>query len=206
LGEYAHVKVVYVKIIENQWDRMQIKGQPHPHSFLGKEPVKATVSVVGRRDKIELRSGIKNLFLFKTTASGFEKFWTDKYTTLPSARDRLFKTLVTANWNYNDKVNDQTDYKKIWRQVIEICCEIFATNYSPSVQASLYQMGREVVKRIPEIDTIFVSGPNLHNWTVNLAPLGEKEPNNEVYTPTMEPMGYITATIARNPQPSNSKL
>src|SRR5205085_11422411 len=35
LGRYKHVTRVTVEIEERKWERMDVAGSPHPHSFLG---------------------------------------------------------------------------------------------------------------------------------------------------------------------------
>jgi len=212
LSEYAHISTAIINITENLWSRMNIKNSPHPHSFISRGPLLHTVRIIGKRrlssgganksqDPFILKviSGVKDLYILKTTGSGFEDFWTDKYTTLQPARDRLLKTKIKARWTFEEGRTD-VDYGKIWQGVIDVIYDIFAGGYSASVQATLYKMGKAVLERFEEIGEIWLSGPNIHNWEIVLVG-GVK--NGEVYNPVPEPVGFITATITRE---KHSKL
>ena len=43
--------------------------------------------------------------LMKTTQSSFENFVTDEYCTLPATKDRIFCTVLQAEWCYNSLAN-----------------------------------------------------------------------------------------------------
>ena len=74
--------------------------------------------------------------------------------------------------------------------------KIFAEKYSPSAQATLFQMGEAALAACREISRIELAMPNKHCLLVDLSPLG-LENNNEVFVPTDEPHGQIEATVAR---------
>lgn len=46
-------------------------------------------------------AGIRDLRVLKTTQSAFKDFVNDEFRTLPDTDDRIFSTVVTANWWYN---------------------------------------------------------------------------------------------------------
>jgi urate oxidase len=194
LKEYSHITKVRVDIVDHPWVRMEINGKPHPHSFSATSPELRTASikqVKGKEPKII--SGMKEVLILKTTGSGFEGFPRCKHTTLPETKDRLFKTKVTATWNYGSR---DVDYNAVYNGVKESIFKVFAENYSHAVQETIFQMGEAVLKRFPEVKKIHFSLPNQHNWTINLSPFG-LENNGEVLMPTADPQGLIEGTIAR---------
>jgi len=73
---------------------------------------------------------------------------------------------------------------------------LFAENYSPSVQVTLFQMGEAALKAVKEIAKIHIEMPNQHCMLINLKPFG-LENKNELFVPTDEPHGQIEGTIAR---------
>ena len=60
----------------------------------------------------QMRSGLKDLRVMKTTQSAFKKFVNDEYRSLPDAEDRLFCTVVDSWWWYNTVQG--VDFNKNW--------------------------------------------------------------------------------------------
>jgi len=73
---------------------------------------------------------------------------------------------------------------------------VFADHFSPSVQASIWIMGKAMLEAEPSIQWVRMVLPNLHHWRVDLAPFGLENPG-EVFVPTTEPHGLIDATVRR---------
>jgi urate oxidase len=57
-------------------------------------------------------------------------------------------------------------------------------------------MARAAFAACELIDEITITMPNQHHLLANLTPFGLKNPN-EVFVPTSEPFGNISATISR---------
>jgi urate oxidase len=93
LKKYKHVSRVEVDLSEHCWDRIRIAGKPHAHSFMEKSAARPFARIVATRKKIEVESGIEELFVLKSTASAFEDFCA---TTLPPCPRRR-----TASWPQN---------------------------------------------------------------------------------------------------------
>jgi urate oxidase len=74
---------------------------------------------------------------------------------------------------------------------------IFANSYSPSAQTTLFQMGEAALSACPEISGLDLAMPNKHCLLINLAPFG-LENKNDVFVPTDEPHGDITASVTRD--------
>src|SRR3954469_21076601 len=72
LGKYKQIATAKIQIDERDWQRMNIDGKPHPHSFAAGSDAKRFTRVVATRDLKTLESGIRDLVIMKTTGSGFE--------------------------------------------------------------------------------------------------------------------------------------
>ena len=118
----------------------------------------------------------------------------DKFTTLPETKDRIFATQLRAQWEY---ALQPSVYSETNARILDSMLEVFATNYSPSVQVTLFQMGEAALKAVAEISKIHLAMPNKHCLTINLGAFGI-ENRNELFVPTDEPHGQIEGTIARD--------
>ena len=183
-----------VKVWEKPWERMAAGGKPHPTAFVQASGERATTRVGrGQRGEFEITSGIENLVIMKTAKSGFEGYIQDSLTTLPPTADRLFGTALRANWNY---AADVVAFAAVRAKIREILLAAFADHDSKSVQHTLYAMGEQALKQIPEISEIELAMPNLHCLPVDLSRFGQDNPN-EIFVPTDEPHGTIEAKLRR---------
>jgi urate oxidase len=182
-----------VEITQFRWDRIEVDGRPHDHSFVrGRGERKANVSgEVGGDRRVE--AGIGDVYVLKTTQSGFEGFLRDRFTTLPETGDRILATVVTAKWVYN---TDHADFDRLWGGVLDRSLETFTDHYSPSAQNTLYRMGRAVLEAFPEIEKIWYSLPNVHHIPYDLERFGISN-DNEVFHATHDPYGQIEAWVER---------
>jgi urate oxidase len=191
------ISSVRVKMTEHRWDRIQVansagKRLEHDHSFT-RDVGKHTAVVEGDGSSFTVTSGIDELFILKTTNSGWEGFLREQYTTLPDTNDRILATVVTANWHYN---KPDVDYDQVWAGVWQQILSTFTDHYSPSMQATLYQMGKAVLERFEEIDKIHFSFPNKHHIKYNLERLG-MENDNTIFHADAEPYGLIEGWVER---------
>lgn len=102
----------------------------------------------------KVKASLTNLRVLKTTQSAFIKFFRDDYTTLPEAEDRVFSTIVEANWDYNTPFG--VDFDKCWNVVKDSILDKFAgppdTGLpSPSVQNTLYLAEKMVLESIKQV-------------------------------------------------------
>ncbi len=178
---------------EHCWNRIFVGGKPHDHSFLEKSAAKPFAKIIATRKETAVESGIEELFILKSTASGFEDFLRDEFTTLPETGDRICATKLKATWTYRKKPKS---YAKTNGKILDLMLAIFAKNFSPSVQVTLFQMGEAALKVAPEISKIHIAMPNKHCLLINLKPFG-LENKNELFVPTDEPHGQIEGTVAR---------
>ena len=193
LDTYPHVKQVEIGLSEHCWERLRVGGKPHAHSFSEHSPAKPFTRIVATRKGMEIESGIEDLLILKTTGSGFEEFLRDEFTTLPETDDRIFATRLKATWTYT---RPPRRYAAANEKILGAMLAVFARNYSPSVQVTLYEMGEAALKAVPEISKIHLLMPNKHCLLVNLAPFGV-ENKNELFVPTDEPHGVIEGTVTR---------
>ncbi|CAL4946437.1 unnamed protein product [Urochloa decumbens] len=206
---YPQVSEATVTIVERPWERVVVDGNPHSHGFKVGVEKHSTEVIVKKSGSLLINSGIQGYSLLKTTQSGFEGFVTDRYRLLPDTRERIVATEVTAWWRYPFEHVSQLPSKPFcftqrYQDVKKVLSETFfgpadVGVYSPSVQNTLYLMGKEVLTRFPDISSIQLRMPNLHFLPVNL---GSKENPlvkfaDDVYLPTDEPHGTIEATLSR---------
>lgn len=188
-----------IRIEEYAWDRIQVNGEGHAHSFVrrGTETRTAIITVDGRDadQKVWVVSGLEDLVVLKSTGSEFKGFLKDKYTTLEETDDRVMATSLTARWRYN--TTDGMNFDEVYEDVKRLCLAAFATTYSRALQETLYAMGRDVLEAHPEIDEIKFSAPNKHHFLYDLGRFGV-ENNGEVFTAADRPYGLIEATVARD--------
>jgi urate oxidase len=191
LAAGTEVERVRVSIDEHAW--RAIGQAPDAFSRDGSWTRTARLSV-GRGDA-QVRAGIADLVVMKTTRSAFEGFPRDRFTTLRETADRIMATKVSASWAYEPAAG--LDFDASFEAVRGTLLESFADHHSVSVQASIWIVGKAILERHPEVAEVSMSLPNLHHWTVDLSPFGIDN-DREVYISTTEPHGLIEATIRRS--------
>lgn len=194
LGHNPQVTEARIEISEHLWQRIDVNGKPHRHSFVSRGNERRVAVITQSRTAVTVEAGIDELLVLKTTDSAFTGFIKDPFTTLPEAADRIFSTMIAARWRYSGL---EADYGIYWRQVRKILLETFAQHQSLSVQQTLYAAGKLVLDTYADIAEIRLSLPNKHCLLVNLAPFGMSN-DNEIFVPTDEPHGLIEATLARD--------
>lgn len=182
-----------VEITQYLWRRVEVDGQPHDHSFVrerGERKARVWGDESGAR---EVGAGIDDIYVLKTTNSGWEGFYRERFTTLPDTNDRVLATIVTAKWEYN---TNQADFDRVWNGVMRSTLETFTDHYSPSVQNTLYRMGKAVLEEFPEIGRIWYSFPNVHHIVYDLGRFGI-ENGGEILHATHDPYGQIEGWVER---------
>ena len=164
-----------------------------PDAFTRDPSMTRTAVVRADRDAAEIRAGIRDLAVMKTSRSAFAGFPRDRFTTLAETDDRILATAVTTSWRYGEA---DLDFDGSFESVRSTFLAVFADHDSASVQASIWIVGSAVLERHREVEEISMSLPNLHHWTVDLERFGI-ENDHEVYVSTTEPHGLIEATIRR---------
>uniref|UniRef100_A0A8D2JIS1 Uricase n=1 Tax=Varanus komodoensis TaxID=61221 RepID=A0A8D2JIS1_VARKO len=107
ITSFNHVVYCNAFIQEVPWQRLEKDGIPHVHAFLySSEGVRFCEVERTAESAPIVFSGIKDLKLMKTTQSGFQGFFKDKYTTLPERGDRVLSVETLVKWCYNDCSKD----------------------------------------------------------------------------------------------------
>src|SRR5580698_3946364 len=166
LDNYPQVVSVAVTAHETKWSRLSFGGEPHPHSFILDSNGKSTVEVSATRDGSAMVSGIDGFTFMKSTQSGWENYFEDRYTTIPPTHDRMAATSMVASWRWSGK---PSSYPATNAKILATLLEVFGTTYSSSVQDSLYRMGEAVLAVVPEISEISMACPNMHFILMNLS-------------------------------------
>jgi len=216
LQKYDHLHKAFIDIEQLKWGRISLDGKPHPHAFLRDGDEKRTASVVvdatkGKDEMIaSVSAGLKDLLVLKTTGSAFENFVRDEHTTLVEVNDRIFSTAVDLVYRFPSipigtegigALEPAMEFEKTFNSARDITLEVFATDESASVQATLFKMGQRIVESNTSVHSVSYSLPNKHYIPVNLshAKLENLKPSvAEVFTPVSAPSGLITATITRS--------
>lgn len=199
LGEHfvrRHEQVTQatIEITERSWDRLESGGKPHPHAFQAASNARRYARAICAADASEVTAGIRDLVILKSTGSGFEGYPKCEYTTLSETADRILATSFRATWHF---ASAPTSYRKSNDGILAAMLKIFAENYSPSAQTTLFQMGEAALQTCAEISRIDLAMPNKHCLLLNLAPFGLAN-ENEVFVPTEEPFGLIEASVGRD--------
>lgn len=188
-----HFDKVTVRVDQVLWGAIPVDGQPYPYSFQRTGTEKWTTEVQQTQDGVSISSGIKDLFIAKTTKSGFSNFRRDDFTTLKDTDDRVFGTNLSATWEFNDA---KADFKATRANILQALTETFAQHDSLSVQHTLYAMGEKAIHQADAIHVIHIEMPNKHHLLFNVAPFGRTN-ENEIFHVIDEPFGIIRGSVAR---------
>ncbi|ORY04239.1 uricase [Basidiobolus meristosporus CBS 931.73] len=200
VDKYSHVTHAHVHIVKYRWARINVNGEPHPHSFYrdGSETRETWVTVSA--NDVSIKSGLEGLLVLKTTGSSFTNFHHCENTTLQDADDRIFSTTVKAHYNIDTSIGvENIPFDRIFEGVRKTTLDVFAHDDSASVQATMYLMGDVILKRYPEVQDVYYALPNSHHFTTNLEPFNLPNSGREmtIFSPITDFSGYITATIGR---------
>jgi urate oxidase len=194
LSKFAQVEKVRLRLEEKIWDRAEFEGVPHEHMFTG-ALARNTIRLEATREATALFGGLQHWDLLKTTGSGFAGFPRDEFTTLPETTDRILATRAELEWQYLPPWPH--DYAAVRKKIQEISLRVFAGEYSPSVQRTLFRMGEEVLAGVPEIGQLRLAMPNKHYLPLNLSAFGRPAKQDILFLPTDEPHGQIEAVVGR---------
>lgn len=196
LSRHPQVEKVSVRLVEKGWQRVVLDGTPREHFFTGTPP-EATVRLEATRAEVFLWGGVRAWELLKTTGSGFAGFPRDEFTTLPETDDRIRATRAEVEWQYTDPTAEETDFAALRERFLTTGLRIFGDEYRPSVQRTLFQMGRAMLAIAPEISRVRLAMPNKHYLPLNLSAFGRPAAQGSCYLPTDEPHGQIEAEVGR---------
>jgi urate oxidase len=203
LGQTPAADGARIEVDEYAWDRIQVDGSGHDHSFVraGGGLRTTVVNIDGRGEdrRAHVVSGIKDLVVLKSTGSEFHGFLKDEYTTLAETSDRILSTSIVARWRYDAPSIEKgdVDWDKSYESIRLLLLQRFAQIHSLALQQTLYGMGESVLEQHPEVAEIRFSAPNKHHFLVDLSPFGVENPG-EVFIAADRPYGLIEATVLRD--------
>ncbi|MDQ3506422.1 MAG: urate oxidase [Actinomycetota bacterium] len=184
---------IRINMTEHPWNRIEVDGEPHDHSFVRGAGVR-TAEVAGDGKEFSVEAGIDDLIVLKTAESGWADFHRDRFTSLPETNDRIMATVVAAKWQYGNRTD--LDFEAAWESVRKQILETFTDHFSPSVQNTLYLMGKAVLEKHSEVERIHFSLPNRHHILYDLDRFG-MENDNEIFHADAEPYGLIEGWVER---------
>ena len=204
---YKHIHTAHINIIQHRWTRMTVEGKPHPHSFFrdGAEKRVVDAAIVDGKG-VDIRSGISELLVLKSTGSEFHGFYKNDFSILQDTHDRILSTSVDAGWKWKtfagtDEVKKEVaKFDETWSKVREITFRLFATEQSASVQNTMYKMCGEILAAQPLVNDVDYSLPNKHYFEIDLSwhhGLKNTGKDAEVYAPQSDPNGLIKCTVSR---------
>lgn len=197
VAEIAPVQGARVEIDEYAWQRVDVGGQGHDHTWVRAGQEVRTAAVTVDEDGEWVVGGLKELVILKSTGSAFAGFLTDAYTVLEPAHDRVMATSLTAQWRFT---TTKVAWDEVYRGVRALMTETFAVVASRALQQTLYEMGKAVLENYPMLAEIRLSAPNKHHFAYDLTRFG-LENNNEVFHADDRPYGLIQATVTRDDAP-----
>ena len=203
VGAQDTVTRAQLRIQQLGWSRLEVAGEPAPHSFARSGDEKRLTTVTVEDGAAWVTSGLTDLVVLNATGSEFHGFPRDRYTTLPETKDRILATSVTANWRYaqtDPAALAETDFGAVFADVRTRLLEVFASLHSLSLQNTLYRMGEAVLQAHPEIAEVRMTMPNKHHYLVDLSPFGQ-ENDNEVFLAGDRPYGLIEGAVTRDDAP-----
>ena len=121
----------------------------------------------------------------------------DEYTMLNETKDRMLASSVTSTWKYSGELDD---YHAPFESAKAAMAEAFFGPvkegvYSPSVQFTMYNMGKGAIEATEGIESVYLFMPNIH--FLPCSPVNTKGFENDVFVATSEPFGTIQCTITR---------
>jgi urate oxidase len=149
--KYPQVETATIEVAERSWERMQIDGQPHSHSFSGNDGSRMFARVICGRGAGMIQSGVRDLIILKSTESGFEDYPKDEFTTLRETSDRILATSFSASWTWSKL---PAHFGKANTAILAAMLKVFAVNFSPSAQTTLFQMGEAALAACAEVSRL----------------------------------------------------
>lgn len=205
--KYAHVSGLEVTIQQFKWSKYNVQGKLHDHSFVKDgEDFKQVELDYNRNGDFKLKSGLKNLTVLKSTGSMFYGYNVCDYTTLQPTTDRILSTDIDLTYEFDSlkfasleslfaKPASYFDY--IFNTSLEVTLNRFALENSPSVQATMYNMGSEILEKVQDLKFVSYALPNKHYFLIDFKWKG-LENDNELFYPSPHPNGLIKCTVGRS--------
>jgi len=112
---------------------------------------------------VDHTSGITGIELAKVTGSSFTDYVQDEYTTLPEREDRTLFVAMDIYWTYDeaeDALGTDPEQYVPAEQVRDIAQVVFDEVNSNSIQDLIHRIGRRILERYPQLDTVSFEANN----------------------------------------------
>lgn len=173
IDTYKHIHSALVKVKVHRWTRLEVGGEPHPHSFFRDGAETRNVEATATDGQgTEVRSAIAGLLVLKSTGSAFHSFIRNEYTALQPTNDRILSTEVDCGWKWKtfNGLRDVQEavplFDQAWETARTITLETFATESSPSVQNTMYKMCEQILSKVQMVRAVDYSLPNKHYFEI----------------------------------------
>jgi urate oxidase len=202
---YPLVTKTKISVKQKPWTRVEMGGKPHNHGYaLSGTETRTCYVEVEEGGKVDVTGGVMNMSVLKTTQSGYEGYLKDKYTMLKETKERMMATTITSTWKYSGPCDYDAAFEGVKAAIFEgFYGPADKGVYSPSVQFTLFEMGKLALAKVKEVESIFFNLPNLHFLP---CPVVASKFEDDVYIATSEPHGNIEATITRDHAMPHSRL
>jgi urate oxidase len=144
------------------------------------------------------RCGRAGLQLIKLTGSAFASFVRDEFTTLPERVDRPLHIYMDVYWKYAEveqAISADLSRYVAAEQVRDVCQATFHDFVSMSIQHLLYEMGKRLLARFPQLAEVSFEAQN-RLW--DTAFVSNEDDRLKVYTDPRPPYGSIKLALTRD--------
>ena len=134
--------------------------------------------------------------LLKVSGSSFAAFMRDDYTTLPDYEDRPLFVYMDLGWTHSsaETLLAQGAGYVPGEQISDLCKAVFHDLNSRSIQELIYVMGKRILERFPQLQTVSFDSEN-HTWDrVTVHPI---EPKIRVYWEPKRAYGQLRLVLER---------
>ncbi|MCR6097654.1 urate oxidase [Salipaludibacillus agaradhaerens] len=142
------------------------------------------------------QSGVFGLHLIKVKGSSFAGYIKDEFTTLPETYDRPLFIYLNIYWRYKNSVDGEGEDPQNYvaaEHVKHIAQTVFHSVDSPSIQKLIFDIGKRILQRFPQLAEVSFESNNRTWETVR-----EEIPsptNGKVFTDPRPPYGFQGFTM-----------
>lgn len=208
-GKYSWIAGITVHIEQAKWSKYSVDGKLQPHSFVKNgDEVRVCELVSKKNGDFVLTGGVQGLTVLKSSGSMFHGYNVCDYTTLKPVNERILSTDVDCKYKFDSAKIGSVDniftladsglFDKVFQSALKITLDRFALENSASVQATMYNMGTDIVNANPYVYNVSYALPNKHYILFDFSWKGLKN-ENEMFYPSPHPNGLIKCTVGREP-------
>ncbi len=204
LNQYPHVDHVSILAedvpfeVVSEGNQVSIQASDVVFKKSRNERSRASVEIVRTENGTEITeqsSSILDLQLIKVKGNSFVGFVRDEYTTLPEDSNRPLFVYLNLHWVYKEQEDAFGIFPEKYvpaEQIIDIATSIFHNMETPSIQYLIYEIGRTILQRFPQLLQVTFESQN-HTWDTVVDSIPDSE--GKVYTEPRPPYGFQVFTV-----------